>query len=335
MESLKKNPIFAAIAIVCVLVFLTGVVLTVLANGAVGKAAKKFDRAERELNAAHRGEVAPSPDNVAASAQNLTQLTNELKRIRADLEKGANLQLSEDGVSVMASIQQFISESSNKLDSHQSVEAGSGDSVDSPITYEEGFAFGFDAYSDASTIPEDSQIISLLDKQRIILEAIVDKLVASNPESIELIERESLEGPVSNRRKGKVSGTFIIDPEVSARVPNAIKTTAFRVGFKGYSSTLRSFLNQLAEFDLPIVVRSVEVERPEGSDTVDLDQAEPENSLESIFGNFGSTDDTEEAPKQEAQKPVIVDNISTFILVLEFIEVVLPTENTAAGADAA
>jgi hypothetical protein len=42
----------------------------------------------------------------------------------------------------------------------------------------------------------------------------------------------------------------------------------------------------------------------------------------------------EEAPA-EAQKPVIVDNLSTFTLLLEFIEVVLPSETQTEEGDAA
>lgn len=333
MDSFKKNPIFSAVVLLGALVFIAGAVLAFLANTSVGKSKKKFERAEDALNAAYRGEVAPSTANVEASAQNLRQLTDELKSIRADLERGANLNPSNDGLVVMASIQQFISESAALLDSHEVLKPGSDEMEAAPIFIKDGFAFGFDVYADAATIPDDVNVIPLLDKQRLILEAIVDKLVASNPQSIEIIEREALEAP-NAAKKNKLAGTFKIDSAISARVPDAINTLAFRIGFKGYTPSLRTFLNQLAEFDIPLVVRSVEVERPEGSDTIDAEQAEPNDSIDSIFGAFGSDDDADEEVTEEAQKPVIVDNLSTFILVLEFIEVVLPNETNTTEGDA-
>lgn len=323
MDSIKKNPVFAAVMLVCLLLFVAGSALTFLAAGAVAKSDKKLQSAERNLDAAHRGDPAPSPENVAASSQNLAELIGQLKRIRADLERGASLELSTDGVVVMASIQQFISEAGAKLEARQDKDSASGEMEAAPIGLAEDFAFGFDAYADAATIPSDPRVVPLLDKQRLILSALVDKLIASHPESIELIEREALEadGPAQ-----KIPGTFEIDPTISARVPNAIDTLAFRVSFKGYTESLRLFLNELAKFDLPIVLRSVEVARPAGNDTVDTKQAQKKDNLESIFGVFGMDDAAEEEAPAEAQKPVIVDNLSTFTLILEFIEVVLPTE---------
>lgn len=331
MDSIKKNPIFAAVMLVCLLVFLAGAALTFMAAGTVSKSDKKLQRAEQNLTAAHRGDPAPSEENVEASARNLTELIDQLKGIRVDLERGASLKLSSDGVEVMASIQQFISEAGSKLENHRDINSATGELEPAPITAGEGFAFGFDAYADAATIPEDSKVIPLLDKQRLILTALLNKLLLAHPQSIELMEREALE---AKNATDKISGTFVIEPTVTARVPGAIDTLAFRVAFKGYTESLRLFLNELAKFDLPVVVSSVEVERPAGSDTVDVKSAEKNDSLESIFGVFGMETDAQEEEPKEAQKPVIVDNLSTFTLVLEFIEVVLPKE-TKSGEGAA
>jgi hypothetical protein len=332
MDSLKKNPVFAVVTLVCLLLFLAGAFLTFMAAGAVAKSDKKLQSAERSLNAAHLGDPAPSAENVEASAQNLAELIGQLKNIRADLERGTKLELSSDGVVVMASIQQFISEAGAKLEAHQEEDSASGEMEAAPIRTAEDFAFGFDAYADAATIPADPRVVPLLDKQRQILSALMDKLIASHPESIEKIEREALEavGPAQ-----KIPGTFEIDPGVSARVPDAIETLAFRVSFQGYTESLRLFLNELAAFDLPIVVRSVEVARPAGNDTVDTGQTQKKDKLESIFGAFGMEDAADEEAPAEAQKPVIVDNLSTFTLLLEFIEVVLPSETQTEEGDAA
>jgi hypothetical protein len=54
---------------------------------------------------------------------------------------------------------------------------------------------------------------------------------------------------------------FVIDPRVTARAYGYIDTTPVRVVFTGQTAVLRSFLNKLASFELPVLVREVEVDR--------------------------------------------------------------------------
>ena len=51
------------------------------------------------------------------------------------------------------------------------------------------------------------------------------------------------------------------------------------------------------------------------------------NNLDAFFGVFEGGTNTEVGASEEAQKPVISENISTFTVVLEFIEIVLPAES--------
>ena len=60
--------------LVCLVVFLAGAALAFMAADAVAKSDKKLQSAERGLEAAHRGDPAPSQDSVEASAQNLEAL---------------------------------------------------------------------------------------------------------------------------------------------------------------------------------------------------------------------------------------------------------------------
>ena len=118
---------------------------------------------------------------------------------------------------------------------------------------------------------------------------------------------------------------FSIHPAITAKVPGAINTLAFRLAFTGYTDSLRRLLNDLAKFDLPIVVRSIEVDRPSGISTTT--KVPSNNDLDSFFGVFdgGSSSDVEDP--EEAQKPVISENISIFTVVLEFIEIALPDQS--------
>ena len=102
---------------------------------------------------------------------------------------------------------------------------------------------------------------------------------------------------------------------------------AFSLTFKGYTDTLRDFLNRLSQFDLPIVVRNIKVKRPSGSETV-VAPSGGGNNLDDVFGLFGGGDSSGTAITEEGPKPVIEENISQFTIILEFIEVVLPETQT-------
>jgi hypothetical protein len=215
----------------------------------------------------------------------------------------------------MAGIQQFIS-------NHQREAAAQTDKDGEPvqIIVPVDFAFGFEQYLNEATMLDDEDLIPVLDKQRQIISYLLNKLYDAEPESIISVEREVLELAPTSRTKG-----FSINPAITAKVPGAINTLAFGLTFTGYTDSLRKLLNNLAKFDLPIVVRSIEVERPSGSrTTVEM----PANdNLDAFFGVFDGGSNSEVKVPETAQKPVISENISTFTVVLEFIEIVLPAES--------
>jgi hypothetical protein len=246
----------------------------------------------------------------------LAELEVELKEIREDLEQGARISLSTDGVGVMAGIQQFISK-------YQREAAALTDKGGEPaeIIVPDDFAFGFEQYLDEARMLDDEDLIPVLDKQRQILSYLLDKLYRAEPERIVSVEREVIE--LKPEGTGSTKG-FAINPAITARVPGAIDTLAFGLTFTGYTDSLRRLLNDLAKFDLPIVVRSIKVERPSGSRTTAKVAAN--NNLDAFFGVFDGDSDSEAKAPEEAQKPVISENISTFSVVLEFIEIVLPAQ---------
>ena len=74
-------------------------------------------------------------------------------------------------------------------------------------------------------------------------------------------------------------------------MPGAIDTLAFGLTFTGYTDSLRGLLNDLAKFDLPIVVRSIKVERPSGSSTTA--KVPDNNNLDAFFGVFDGGSNSE------------------------------------------
>ena len=317
MTFIKKNLIFTIIMSVCILAFAAGVYLAFVESGKIDQKKQKVTLAESKLKNMLYADPAPTLENVEASAENVAELKAGLKKIREDLERGARITTSADGIGVMAGIQQFISDYQRKATTHTNKD---GEPVE--IIVSDDFAFGFEQYLDEATMLDDDELIPVLDKQRQILSYLLNKLYEAEPESIISVEREVLEQKAEGSTGAK---GFAIHPAITAEVPGAINTLAFRLAFTGYTDSLRRLLNDLAKFDLPIVVRSIEVDRPSGMSTTAKVPAN--NNLDAFFGVFGGGSSSEAEAPEEAQKPVISENISTFTVVLEFIEIALPVQS--------
>ncbi|MGJ8654058.1 MAG: hypothetical protein ACSHX8_12360 [Opitutaceae bacterium] len=323
MSFIKKNLLFCLIILICLLAFGAGAFLAIVESGKVSDAQKQIKSAESQLQSLLVADPAPTSENVAASEQNVMALETALKKIRDDLQRGSSINASSDGVGVMSAIQQHITEYQRKA-----TEVVNKEGEPAPVVTPAKFAFGFEKYIDRGML-DDSDPVAKLDKQRQILSYIIDQLFASNPVGIQAVERELLEGAAETSDDPDSSDKgFRIDDATSARVPGAIDTMGFSVTFTGYTGSLRSFLNNLADFELPIVVRGIEVKRPAGKATTAAASKSKKNSMDDIFGAFGgSSSPAADAPVVEAQKPVISENISSFTVLLEFIEVVLPSDS--------
>lgn len=317
MVFIKKNLAFTIVVVACLLAFAVGAFLAFAEFGQIDEAKQKISSAETRLNGILSADPAPTPENVEASQENVAELKNELKQIRENLERGSRLTTTTDGIDVMTGIQQHISEYRRKAAENTDEE---GDSY--PILLPQDFAFGFERYLEGTRPLDDPELIPVLDKQRQILGYLLNKLFEANPESMVSVQREVVEAGEQSNRGGR---SFKISPAVSARVPGAINTLAFSLSFTGYTESLREFLNNLSNFDLPIVVRSIAVTRSSGQTTVV--EAPETNNFDSLFGgDFGGESGSGEEAPAETKELVISEITSTFTVVLEFIEIVLPAE---------
>ncbi len=315
MGSIKKNLTFTILVAICILVFAAGAYLAFAESNTISKAKQKISAAETKLNSFRYADPAPTEDNVLASEKNLAELDKELQKIRDVLERGARITTSRDGIGVTAAIQQYIPEYQRKAARYTYTAA---DGTEQPIQVPDRFGFGFEQYLGESPTLDNSETTAELDKQRQILSYLIDKLYESKPHSLVSVKREIIE--IKDEKQGK--GKFRVDPAITAEVPGAIDAMGFSISFTGYTKTLRDFLNQLTKFDLPIVVRSIEVQRAAGSTVV---EAPTSDALDDIFAGFGGASVSPTEPVKE-QKPVISQNVSTFTVVVEFIQVTLPAD---------
>lgn len=324
MSFIKKNLLLCLVALFCLAAFFTGLYMTLNESRSVTDARRSLDNAEAQLSSLLNADPAPTKENVAAAEKNLAELQAKVADLREELQSGAELVTSEDGVSVIAGVQQYISNFQERARANRNEEGEAA-----PVATPDNFAFGFEQYIDEASVPENSALVALLDKQRQILSYLLTQLMAADPHSIEEVKREIVEGAGAGNDKN-----FSIAPSLSARVPGAIDTMAFGLTFTGYTDSLRDFLNRLADFELPIVVRSIQVTRPSGSETVVAPpQDDPANNIFNFFDEEDEDAGEEALPPEgaadaEVQKPVIAENISQFTVILEFIEVVLPEAQT-------
>jgi hypothetical protein len=132
---------------------------------------------------------------------------------------------------------------------------------------------------------------------------------------------------------------FNLDPRLAAPNPELVTVSAFRLVFTGPTAALRSVLNQLATFELPVIVRTVEVEPATGED---LSLAGEESSpapapaapvAASIVLSAAGSSKNAVAAKPAALPPIVAKSISKFTVTVEFVELV-PAAAASAAAPA-
>lgn len=316
MEFFKKHPIFFSGVGLCAIFSLVGLVFSILGALDLGEASQRYKKADRAFNRLMASSPSPVDANVENSDLNVLELSEKLQSMRDELERGTEVEASLDGVRVMAGIQQYISKFKALAKDN------ANDNGPAPIEIPDGFAFGFDRFKLETTVPEKAEEIMLLDKQRDILDYLMTELFATNPQGIIAVARESAK-VMSADEEGMFSSDpsiFDISSSVTSKVEGAIDTIAFQITFSGKTNSLREYLNRLAEFDRPIVVRSINVSRP--NESVKTKVTEKKN--EKLVALFGK--EVESIQAEQRKEPVVTENVSEFTLTLEYIEIILPED---------
>jgi hypothetical protein len=316
MELFKKHILFFSGVSICTVALIAGLVFSIIAALDLNKKSKSFDRTERNLKRMLVASPSPVDENVIASDLNVLKLSEKLKSIREELERGVEAEASVDGVRVAAGIQQYISKFTTLARTHKNAYGPA------PIEIPEDFAFGFDRFKLESKVPDDAKEIAMLDKQRDILDFLIGELFATHPTGVLAIKRQTAKQSDDkdfDDYYGDAS-IFSIGSSVTSKVEGAIDPIAFQISFSGKTNTLRGFLNRLAEFKRPIVVRSINVSRPNETIKRRLNE-EADEDLESL-----TSEELEKLKEEGNRDPIVTENISDFTLTLEYIEIVLPED---------
>lgn len=150
--------------------------------------------------------------------------------------------------------------------------------------------FGFASYAKAG--PAIS-LLPAVHRQRLVAQHLVETLLEAEPRELLRVQRERPAGAASRTDSlATPDGTsdvatdfFMPDERLSLRVAGLVGTGAFRVEFTGQTQVLRLFLNELAAFRLPLVVRSIEVE-PLGAAVPDQGSRDSAPFVAATFSKF-------------------------------------------------
>lgn len=117
--------------------------------------------------------------------------------------------------------------------------------------------FGFATHVNEGPVAEQ---LAIVHRQQLATHWLVETLLESRPLALLAVRRERPVADGPRDARDRAEDFFELDRSLSLRQPGQVETVAFRLEFTGQTAALRNFLNSLAVFRQPVVVRSVEVE---------------------------------------------------------------------------
>ncbi len=320
MARLKSHPVFTITVSLLLAVALGAAVLLYLNLGKVSAAAREVEQKGQTLSDYTKRTPFPSQENLDAVTAEVARARELLAAMQAALKgRGEHAARVQNAALPVGPTEAYF-------DVANFVEAMRTAATEAEITIPAGTRFGFSSH--ASTGPE-REIIPQVHRQRLVAEYLLKTLFAAAPQELVSLQRNRPVAPgktaqVAPTSKGKTSAAtgpesdfFDIDSRMTAAVPGFVETTAFKVSFIGYSSALRKFLNEIASFDLPLVVRSVEVESVANKQETSRRPASAANALGALFGTTTTT-----APAADTVKPIVEQVRSRFTVTIEYINMV-------------
>jgi hypothetical protein len=370
MHWYRKYPLFASALTLCVLLVLGEGWLIYERFAASRAAAKKLVQRETELLAMK--DLLPAPTRPVASAieQDLARAQRAVGVMQVELkgrgpaaERLAAAKPPTARTEAYFDLATFV-ERTRELAKKNDVEIRP-----------EATRFGFALYANEG--PKEDRIAAVF-HQRQVVQYVLDSLIEARPRAIFSVQREralnksekealaaaqaaaaaaggvpveppSLIAPgVGSAPEPESPDHFVIDPRVTARTAGFIDSTPVRIVFTGQTGVLRAFLNKLASFELPILVREVEVDRANAEESA---AAPPASTV--VTGEASVDEGAAPAslvltakpkaavakpaapvpPKRPTSSPIVTKSLSKFIVTVECLDLV-PTPGAPAEAPA-
>lgn len=117
--------------------------------------------------------------------------------------------------------------------------------------------FGFATHTNEGPVVGQLPVVH---RQQLATQFLVETLLESRPLALLAVRRERPDAGGPRVSGDRADDFFALEPELSIRQPGQVDSVALKVEFTGQTATLRNFLNSLAAYRQPVVVRNVEVE---------------------------------------------------------------------------
>ncbi|MBL9190298.1 MAG: Amuc_1100 family pilus-like protein [Opitutaceae bacterium] len=350
---MRKNPLFVTALAVCGVVALGEAYLIYERFTASREAEKLLAQRQGELLA--MGTLTPPPKREVAAAiaadlakaqAALAAMQGELKGRGPAAERIAAAKLPTNRTDAYFDLATFVERTRELAKKNDITVRG------------DASRFGFAAFANQG--PEADHIEPVF-RQRQIAQYLIEALIEARPQAILAVRREPPLGKEQREQRAAAhaaaaAGTpiepvpgagdatttedgpdyFTIDPRVTARVPGFIDTIPFKLTFTGQTAALRVFLNKLASFDLPVLVREVEVETASAEDTAAEETPAADPTAEPSLAPSVVLSALPPAPKAAAKTapkaaartpavtPIVSKPLSKYTVTVEFVELVAP-----------
>ncbi|MDX2108838.1 MAG: Amuc_1100 family pilus-like protein [Verrucomicrobiota bacterium] len=198
-------------------------------------------------------------------------------------------------------------------------------------------AFGFAVMVRSGQGPLTSQVPAYHEK-RVVIETVINTLILARPVTIIAVDSEPV-GPLTPAlvdavNKDTKDDLFIMAPSRSLRAAGVVDTLAVRIQFTAQTPALRNWLNALACANIPLAVRSVEVQPAEDprNDVLATRSGATKPTLPRPFATTMQTPSIESGNSADVV-PLVCDNLSRFTVVVEYYQWTRPTTSIALNQD--
>jgi hypothetical protein len=349
MSWFRKYPLFASGLTLCGLVALTELGLIYERYEASREAAQRLEQRKVEFVAMEQLAPPPTREIAAVIEADLAKAQKSLAAMQAELtgrgpaaERIAKAKVPAARTDAFFDLAAFV-EKTRELAEKNGVEVRP-----------EAARFGFSKYANEGP---DTDRIEPVFRQRQIAQYLLEALLESKPRTLITVKRErtmtkaerdavaaaEADGLPADATPSDAESEspdyFVIDPRVSARVKGFVATTPFRFVFTAQTATLRNFLNRLASFELPVLVREVEAEpasaeesviaaaAAEATATPAAENADAPSVLltaDSAATKAGASKTTAvaRATRERTTTPIVSKSLSKYTVTVELIELV-------------
>ena len=266
MDSFKRNPLFGSVLFLLVVLLGTETWFWIHGRQTAQKALAALEQKKQERDWLARQSPALSETNEQALTHDLANTKDVIAGLRSALQgKDAKLLATPPpakSIDVYFNLAAFV-EKTRAL-------AGRAQVVIRPDE-----RFGFATHTNEGP---DADLVPAVWRQRLLTQYLVEALLEAHPRALLSVQREhpltAAQHAARNQPPqpgavpvasaigtgGQPADFFEFDNQMTVRVPGRVDSDAFRLEFTGQTQTLRAFLNSLASFKLPLIVRSVEVQ---------------------------------------------------------------------------